>query len=144
MKAIKILLALLIFSVIFIALYLSGFFYYTRILRCYPPPNIHPDGRVYAVVFAWEDSNGDGYYDDDEIPMPGVTVAHPLTLSVTSATDERGVAEAIEYKAGCPCDCWKGSYVEVLTPNGFVGTHETKQLLAGENQTLMFGFTRVK
>jgi len=142
MKAIKMLLALLIVSVIFIGLYLSGFFYYTKILKCYPPPNIHPDGRVYAVVFAWEDTNRDGYYDDDEHAMPNVTIAHPLTLSITSATDDRGVAEAIEYKAGCPCDCWKGSYVEVLTPNGYIGTRETKQPITGENQTLMFGFAR--
>lgn len=142
MKLIKILLFLLIFSVIFIAVYFSGFFYYAKITPCLPPPNIHPDGKVYSVAFAWEDQNKDGYYDEGEPAMPGVAVAHPLTLDVTGVTNDKGLAETIEYKGGCPCDCWVGSYVELVTPKGFVGTTPSKQLLTGENQTLLFGFAR--
>lgn len=142
MKAIKILLFLLIFSIIFIALYLSGFFYYTKITACLPPPNIHPDGRVYSVTFVWEGLNKDGVYDYDEPPMAGVTVAHPLTLDVTGATNDKGLAEAIEYKGNCPCNCWENSYVEVIAPQGYVATTEMKQMLTGENQTLMFGFAK--
>jgi hypothetical protein len=142
MKAIKILLSLLIFSVIFIAVYLSGFLYYMKITPCLPPPNIHPDGKVYTVAFAWEDQNKDGYYDEGEPAMPNVVIAHPLTLDVTGATNDKGLAETIEYKGGCPCNCWQGAYVEVVTPQGYVATRETKQLLTGENQTLLFGFAR--
>jgi hypothetical protein len=143
MKAIKILLFLLIFSVIFIALYLSGFFYYTKIAACLPPPNIHPDGKVYSVAFVWEDQNRDGYYDEGEPAMPGVTVAHPLTLDVSGLTNDKGLAETIEYKGGCPCDCWVGSYIEVVTPNGYTATTPPKQLLTGEGVTLLFGFAKL-
>jgi len=142
MKAIKILSFVLGFSLLFIVVYFSGFFYYTKITPCSPPPNIHPDGRVMAVVFTWEDLNHDGYYDYDESAMPNVSVSHPLTLEATSVTNEKGLAETYEFKAGCPCNCWQDSFVEVVVPNGYIPSTETRQFLSGDNQTLLFGFTR--
>jgi hypothetical protein len=142
MKAIKILLSLLCLSVLFIFVYFSGFFYYTKITPCSPPPNIHPDGRVSALVFTWEDLNKDGYYGDGEPPLPNVSVIHPLTLEATSATNNEGLARTIEYKAHCPCNCWQNMFVEVQVPKGYVASTDTKRVLSGENQTLLFGFTR--
>ena len=54
--------------------YISGFFFYTGIFPCLPPPGMAVDGMAIAKVLTWNDLNGNSMLDNEEPPLSWVTI----------------------------------------------------------------------
>ncbi len=122
----------------------SGFFFDTGITPCLPPPNRMVDGAATARIYTWVDMNGNGLVDVGEKPLPNVEIIFPVTSSpIDGKTDVSGLANTLEFKAGCACKCWKGSFVEVKPPDGYIATTPTTVELTSENPLIEFGFIKV-
>ncbi len=130
--------------IIFIGIgYSSGFFFDTGITPCLPPPNRMVDGSATARVFSWEDSNDNGLVDAGEKPLPNVEIIFPPSDPHNNKTDTSGSAKTYEFKAGCVCQCWQGSFVEIKIPDGYRTTTPTSVELISDNPLIKFGFIQV-
>ncbi len=114
--------------------YYSGFFFFTGILTCFPPPGIFVDGIAGAKVVTWNDLNENGIRDKGEPPLPGVKI------SFDSSTDENGEGLYGDFRPGCSCECWKGSVILITVPSGYTPTTPTRVDLTGPDETIYFGF----
>ncbi len=123
--------------------YFSGFFFYSEITPCSPPPNILVDGAAEARVYAWIDANSNGSVDVGESPLAHVEILYPLSDSNDNFTDDSSSADTYDFKAGCACKCWQGSVVVVAVPNGYSATTPTRVELTGDDSLIKFGFIKV-
>jgi hypothetical protein len=123
--------------------YFSGFFFDTGITPCLPPPNYMVDGAATARVFTWMDMNFNGLVDVGEKPLANVEIIFPPSSPVNKVTDNSGSANTFDFRAGCVCKCWEGSFVKVKTPDGFRATTPTSVELTSEDPLIEIGFIKV-
>jgi hypothetical protein len=141
--------ALIIFTTVLTLIgvgYYSGFFFLNGITPCLPPPKIMVDGAAVAKIYTWVDEDMDGEIDNSEKPLPHVKIAYPSSEfdSINGGfTSNYGMASTFDFKPGCVCDCWKFSYVEVISPDGFHPTTPLRQELTGDNLRYEFGFVEI-
>ncbi len=88
--------------------------------------------------YTWHDLNGNGLVDAGEPPFPGVEIWYPYDED--PFTDKNGRIDTSEFKAGCACKCWEGSFVEVIPPEGYLPTTPIRQELTGDFLFYSFGF----
>jgi hypothetical protein len=125
--------------------YFSGFFFNSGITPCLPPPNYKVDGVATARIYTWIDSNGNGLVDIGEKPLPNVELIYPVDSSVSDkVTDNSGSAKTADFRAGCVCNCWKGSLVIVKTPDGYRETTPTRVELTSDDSLIEIGFIKVE
>jgi hypothetical protein len=122
--------------------YYSGFFFFSGLTPCFPPPGMAVDGIARGTIYTWIDSDGNGKNEPGEQPLPNVEIKYPASTN-NSFTGLDGKAEAFIFKPGCACKCWKYEYVEVVTPHGYRPTTPTRKDMAGENLVYEFGFIRI-
>ena len=135
---------ILIAVIVFLGIgYFSGFFFYAGITPCIPPPNLMVDGAATARVFTWVDSNGNGSVDIGEEPLPKVEIIFPPSYPDNKVTDISGTATTSEFKAGCVCNCWEGSFVKIKVPDGYRATTPISVELTSEDTLVEFGFIKV-
>lgn len=106
--------------------------------ECRVPPGVMVDGGAEASVYTWHDLNGNGMIDSGEPPFPHVEIRYPPDDDYF--TDESGRVDTVEFIAGCACKCWEGSYIEVITPEGYLPTTPIRQDLTGNGVFYSFGF----
>jgi hypothetical protein len=123
--------------------YFSGFFFNSGITPCLPPPNYVVDGVATARVYTWIDTNGNGLVDVGEKPLPNVEIIIPPSYPDNKVTDISGSATTSEFKAGCVCYCWEGSFVEIKIPDGYRATTPISVELTSEDPLVEFGFIKV-
>ena len=110
-----------------------------------PPrdPNLMVDGAATAKVYTWIDTNGNGLVDVGEKPLPKVAIIFPETTNPNDGvTDISGSANTYDFKAGCVCKCWEGSFIKVNTPDGYKATTATTVELSSNDQLITFGFIK--
>ncbi len=122
--------------------YFSGFFFDTGITPCLPPPNRMVDGAATARIYTWIDTNGNGLVDVGEKPLANVEIIFP-PYSNDKVTDNSGSANTLDFRAGCACRCWKGSFVKVAIPDGYRATTPTAVELTSDDPLIEFGFIKV-
>jgi hypothetical protein len=123
--------------------YFSGFLFNSGITPCLPPPNYVVDGVASARIYTWIDSNSNGVVNIGEKPLPNVEIIYPVASSLSDkATDNFGSANTYDFRAGCVCRCWEGSYVIVATPDGYIATTPTRVELTSDQPLLKFGFIK--
>ncbi len=94
------------------------------------------DGAATATVFTWHDLDGDGVVDQEEPPLPWVTVR--IGPNFLTGTDGR--ANPWKFQAGCKRNCWRGEIVFARTPPGYRATTLSQQPLTGDNEVYIFGY----
>jgi hypothetical protein len=122
--------------------YFSGFFFLHGITPCLPPPNLMVDGAATARIYTWIDTNGNGLVDVGEKPLANVEIIFP-PYSNDKVTDNSGSANTLDFRAGCACRCWKGSFVKVAIPDGYRATTPTAVELTSDDPLIEFGFIKV-
>ena len=98
------------------------------------------DGAATASVFTWVDIDSDGILDAQEQPLPWVTttIAYPDFL-----TGSDGWGHPWLFKPGCARSCWRGEFVWVKAPPGYVATTPLRFALAGDHRSYYIGFRPV-
>ncbi len=119
--------------------YLSGFFFYTNIFPCWPPPGLAVDGMAIAEVLTWDDLNGNGLLENGEPPLPWVTIDF-VSGYPPSITGSDGKGSVGKFKPGCACNCWVSESIKVVVPYGYRATTPTQVDLTGKETAYTFGF----
>lgn len=126
--------------------YFTGFFFFSGITPCLPPPGIAVDGIALARVYTWVDNDRNGVIGTNETALPNVEIKYPPSYSDFSnktSTNNNGRALTRMFKPGCVCKCWENEYVEVVVPQGFHPTTPVRKELTGDNLLYEFGFASV-
>jgi len=130
-------------ALLVIASFIGGFSLYINIYHpidpeCRVPRGVMVDGGADASIYTWHDLNGNGIIEPGEPPFPRVEIKHPYDEH--PYTDKRGRIDTSEFKPGCACYCWEGSFVEVIPPEGYLPTTPIRQELTGDFLLYSFGF----